>query len=85
MAQQYAVRDIFIISIMIFTGCEKKQIASNELPQIKFTDITVSAGLADFRHETGAVGDKWFPESMGSGGGFIDYNGDGWEDILLTG
>ena len=85
MAQQYAVRAIFIISIMIFIGCEKKQIASNELPQIKFTDITVSAGLAGFRHETGAVGDKWFPESMGSGGGFIDYNGDGWEDILLTG
>ena len=27
----------------------------------------------------------YFPEQMGSGGGFIDYNGDGWLDILLVG
>ena len=27
----------------------------------------------------------WFPEQMGSGGGFIDYNSDGWLDILLIG
>ena len=27
----------------------------------------------------------WFPEQMGSGCGFIDYNDDGWIDILLVG
>ncbi len=53
--------------------------------QIKFTDITREAGLSDFYHETGAFGNKWMPETFGSGGGFIDYNGDGWEDILLMG
>ncbi|MGH7454413.1 MAG: FG-GAP repeat domain-containing protein, partial [bacterium] len=47
--------------------------------------MAASTGLSEFRHVTGAVGDKWFPESMGSGGGFIDYNGDGWTDILLVG
>ena len=41
-------------------------------------------GSVIFVHETGAVGDKWYPEPMGSGGGFIDYDGDGWEDILLA-
>ncbi len=50
-----------------------------------FTETAASTGLSEFRHVTGAVGDKWFPESMGSGGGFIDYNGDGWTDILLVG
>ena len=72
--------------VIIFIACESKQPAStnNELI-INFTDVTASAGLADFRHVTGAIGDKWFPESMGSGGGFIDYNGDGWSDILLVG
>ena len=52
---------------------------------LSFTDVTAAAGLGDFRHETGAVGDKWFPESMGAGGGFIDFDGDGWLDILLVG
>ena len=72
--------------VIIFIACDSKQPAStnNEII-INFTDVTASAGLANFRHVTGAVGDKWFPESMGSGGGFIDYNGDGWSDILLVG
>jgi hypothetical protein len=50
-----------------------------------FTEVTTQAGLGEFRHETGAFGQKWFPESMGSGCGFIDYDGDGWLDIVLAG
>ena len=50
-----------------------------------FAEMATTAGLGEFRHVTGANGDKWFPESMGSGGGFIDYNGDGWMDVLLVG
>ena len=50
---------------------------------VEFTDVTQEAGL-DFVHENGAFGRKWMPETMGSGGGFIDYNADGWTDILLV-
>jgi len=50
---------------------------------LRFTDITVDAGI-DFVHETGAFGRKWMPETMGSGGGFLDYDGDGWPDIFLV-
>lgn len=50
-----------------------------------FTDVTREAGLADFRHVTGAFGKKWFPETMGSGCGFLDYDGDGWQDVVLVG
>ena len=71
--------------VILFIACDSKQPASTNKMQINFTDVTATAGLANFRHVTGAVGDKWFPESMGSGGGFIDYNGDGWSDILLVG
>ena len=51
-------------------------------PIIAFTDITSSIGI-DFVHETGAVGDKWMPETMGSGCAFLDYDGDDDDDILL--
>ncbi len=47
-----------------------------------FTDVTAFAGIR-FTHVNGAFGEKWMPETMGSGGGFFDFDGDGWVDILL--
>jgi tetratricopeptide (TPR) repeat protein len=51
--------------------------------EIHFTDVTRAAGLV-FQHEAGATGKKWYPETMGAGGGFFDYDGDGLLDILLV-
>src|SRR5262245_46421950 len=48
----------------------------------QFADITGSAGL-QFRHVSGAYGGKLLPETLGSGCAFIDYDADGWPDILL--
>lgn len=50
---------------------------------IRFTDITAAGGI-NFTHETGAFGKKWMPETMGSGGGFLDYDNDGRPDIFLA-
>jgi hypothetical protein len=52
-------------------------------PAVTFTDITAKAGL-HFKHVNGARGDKWIPETMGSGCAFLDYDNDGWLDILLV-
>jgi hypothetical protein len=49
---------------------------------VHFTDITRQAGI-NFIHHTGATGKKYLPETMGSGCTFIDYDGDGYPDILL--
>ena len=48
-----------------------------------FTETAKAAGLA-FRHETGAFGDKWMPETMGSGCALHDLDGDGDDDALLV-
>jgi tetratricopeptide (TPR) repeat protein len=50
---------------------------------IRLTDVTAAAGIA-FWHEAGASGKKWYPETIGAGGGFFDYNSDGRVDILLV-
>src|SRR5207244_2571586 len=50
---------------------------------MSFTDVTAAAGI-DFRHENGAVGQKLMPETMGSGCAFLDYDHDGWQDLLLV-
>jgi hypothetical protein len=49
----------------------------------RFTDVTASAGL-QFRHDNGAYGGKLLPETLGSGCAFLDYDNDGWQDILLV-
>ena len=49
---------------------------------IEFTDVTAQAGIR-FKHNTGAFGKKYLPETMGSGVCVIDYDNDGWQDILL--
>lgn len=48
----------------------------------QFTDVTSAAGL-HFRHNSGAYGGKLLPETLGSGCAFLDYDRDGWQDILL--
>jgi hypothetical protein len=54
-----------------------------EVPAMPFTDITESAGIR-FVHENGATGEKLLPETMGGGCAFLDYDGDGDQDILLV-
>jgi hypothetical protein len=54
-----------------------------EMPSVAFTDITKQAGIT-FRHENGARGDKLLPETMGGGVAFLDYDGDGDQDLLFV-
>ena len=51
--------------------------------QITFRDITAQAGI-HFTHNNAAFGKKYLPETMGPGCAFIDYDNDGWPDILLV-
>lgn len=51
--------------------------------EIEFTDVTAQAGIR-FKHNSGAFGKKYLPETIGAGAAFIDYNNDGWQDILLV-
>lgn len=48
-----------------------------------FTDVTRAAGVR-FRHTSGATGKKYLPETMGAGVAFLDFDGDGWQDLLFA-
>ena len=49
----------------------------------RLTDVTNAAGV-QFRHNSGAYGGKLLPETLGSGCAFLDYDSDGWQDILFV-
>jgi hypothetical protein len=51
--------------------------------QITYVDATAQAGIR-YTHNNGAFGKKYLPETMGPGAAFIDYDNDGYPDILLV-
>ena len=60
--------------------------AATDVPRysgpIQFADATATAGI-QFKHNSGAFGKKYLPETLGSGCAFLDYDNDGWQDVLL--
>jgi len=52
-------------------------------PSFLLQDVTQQAGI-HFRHNSGAYGGKLLPETLGSGCAFVDYDADGYPDILLV-
>src|ERR1043166_4031737 len=67
-------------------GSGAREIAAQTRPATpppRIVDVTTRAGI-DFRHNSGAYGGKLLPETLGSGCAFLDYDADGWQDILLV-
>lgn len=50
---------------------------------LTFTDVTQRAGIR-FTHTNGAFGQKYLPETMGSGVVAFDYNTDGYQDLFFV-
>ncbi len=70
--------------LLILTVAAVSAAAAQSKPQhITFRDITRAAGIR-FVHVNGAFGKKYLPETMGPGCAFIDYDNDGYPDILLV-
>ena len=65
-------------------GREMWSLAASAPASLGFTltDVSAAAGLA-FHHNSGSYGGKLLPETLGSGCAFLDYDADGWQDILL--
>jgi len=64
------------------SGLPLDAFAAPPAPGFRLVDATAGAGI-QFRHNSGAYGGKLLPETLGSGCAFLDYDGDGWQDILL--
>jgi hypothetical protein len=65
------------------TAGARPSLFSAPSPGFRFVDVTTTAGI-HFEHNSGAYGGKLLPETLGSGCAFLDYDADGWQDILLV-
>ena len=52
-------------------------------PPFRLVDITKQSGI-NFKHNNGGFGKKYLPETLGSGCAVLDFDNDGWQDILLV-
>ncbi len=89
MIRSYSIVALFVL--VSVAGCtpSEKQNASRPAPTTqvsmmipRFEDVTKKAGL-NWTHNPCRTGKKYLPETVGGGGGFLDYDGDGNLDILL--
>ena len=79
------------LGVFVFAGCEggRKVAGTGKPPQpapanrVVFTDATRTSGIS-FVHNSGAYGRKYLPETMGSGLAFLDYDGDGRQDLFFV-
>jgi enediyne biosynthesis protein E4 len=79
-------RSLFVVAVaLVCLSPRADAAATNAAPSagVVFNDVTQAAGLR-FKHVSGAFGKKYLPETMGAGGAFLDFDGDGWQDILLV-
>jgi enediyne biosynthesis protein E4 len=74
------MRLIIAASLVLLAGVLAGGAAS---PSVTFSDVTSAAGIS-FVHHNGAFGQKYLPETIGSGVVFLDVDGDGWQDVLLV-
>jgi hypothetical protein len=72
----------FLLGSLSVAAASKLAIGAQVNPGFRLTDVSASAGI-HFIHNNGAFGGKLLPETLGSGCAFLDYDADGWLDILL--
>ncbi len=84
-----------IIASFLLLGCNNfapknsgTQTVNSSKPEAKienvsFTDVAEKSGVK-FKHVRGDSKHKWLPETMGSGVAWIDYDGDGYQDLFFV-
>lgn len=79
------VRRLLVVAIagVLAAALLPEVVSSQSSSGVQFADGTVAARIG-FRHNSGAFGRKYLPETMGSGLALFDYDNDGWPDVFFA-
>ena len=66
------------------SGVERQtQSTPSKEPAIQFADVSAESGL-DFINVSGSAAQDYVLESMSAGAAFLDYDGDGYQDLFVV-
>ncbi len=71
------------VSTTLFLLLSVSAAAQNPCGPLRLRHAEAQAGLS-FRHDPGRSDARQLPETMGSGLAWLDYDGDGWQDLYLV-
>ena len=72
-----------IVAAGLVSGAGAQAPEAPTAPAVAFTDVTAQAGIT-FRHNSGAFGKKYLPETMGAGVVVLDVDNDGLQDLFFV-
>ena len=74
-----------VVAILVIAAIASAAGQRNQAPPVavQFENVAATAGL-DFTHVSGASPARHLYEIMSGGGLFLDYDNDGWQDVLLV-
>ncbi len=72
---------ILVFSTAPFSSAQDPVGSHYTVPEL--VEVQDQVGLS-FTHVSGADGRRFIVETLGSGGGFLDYDNDGWQDVYLV-
>src|SRR6266699_855735 len=77
------ILSLFLAAVYFAPGSATLEAQALKSSPIQFVDVTSQAGI-NWSIKALVPGPRYLIETMGGGGGFIDYNGDGLLDIYLV-
>ncbi len=72
-----------LLSFASFNLLQSRQAATTSVEKEIFVDVTEKAGI-NWRHFSGRSPDRFLIETMGGGVAFLDFDGDGLQDIFFV-
>lgn len=78
---------LVFLAVCLLAGCRRDEPPAPTKTRadgsVWFQDVTTSSGIG-FVHDSGAAGNYFMPESIGSGGALLDFDNDGRLDLYLV-
>src|SRR5438477_195511 len=78
-----ALSAMSVAAIQLGSSAGQAPKTQGERITVRYTDIRQSAGIT-FRQDSTQTDEKYYLETMGTGVGWIDYDKDGWLDLVVT-